>query len=298
MAKSKIDGPSFSPSNPDYRAYEHRLTYSDLLNCSNIALFKGNLIHSVEEFEQQEVLVRELIKKLHMKFGNQSVLAALLLWSKSIWVQQESLDYARILIENELIPFKNRQKRLFLIKELRRDHLVSAVDLIRCRTEFSIGVREILVKAFVHFFEWLTRATQGTVFFGIKDPDAQKIQNRVLAPPAFTPLLERLDDRCRLVAKLLYFGGSRTLDQVLSLMLEDVDFDKRVIRFDSQIIDYPLHVFKDIRNLVGEQTSGRILLGRQDSPLNAATVFRNFKEAASQIGLGDSFSPKSLTTDC
>lgn len=102
----------------------------------------------------------------------------------------------------------------------------------------------------------------------------------------------------QLLAKLLYYGGSRTLDEVLSLDLKDVDYKEQVIRYGSQLIAYPAHVFSDIQALTEgrPKPSGRIFIGRQNANLNPATVFRNFKEAGSRIGLGDSFSPKSLTT--
>ncbi len=296
MAKTRIEIPYEGPMDAEDVELDYRGTYSDLLDCPDIASSKSSLLKSIERFEKEEALLKRAIQKAHTVFQNQPVLTAFLLWSKQTRVGLGS-DCAKILLEHQLIPFKNKNNELILIKDLEQYQLLYFLETIRCRTEFSIVLRELLVMNFVRFFQWLSK-TIGSSYWKIEDPDEKKTRSRILAHETFIALIDRLDDRCRLVAKLLYFGGSRTLDQVLKLKLEDVVFDKQVIRFGTQIITYPRHVFLDIATLTDGRRSGPLFSGRQDSTLNPATVFRNFKEAASQIGLGDSFSPKTLTTDC
>ena len=269
----------------------------DLLDCPNIVAFKEGLLKSIEEFAAGRKCVEKAIHKAQSVFRVQPVLSAYLLWSETKR-SEDPKNFVKIILEHGLIPFKNHQGDLLLIKNVDQDLVTRSLEMIRCRNEFDLWHREMLVLSVLSFFRWLSSVTFGTSSWKIEDPDEKKIQGRVLAYDAFIPLLARLDDRCRLVAKLLYFGGSRTLDQVLKLRLENVDSDKQIVRFGTQLITYPLHVFKDIHDLVGEQVSGPVFSGRQGSSLNPATVFRNFKEAASQIGLGDSFSPKTLTTNC
>lgn len=297
MAKTKIH---LRPSEGPDEVYGSMLEYGgirDLLDCPNIVSFKIGLLKSIEEFTAERESVEKAINKAQNVFRAQPVLSAYLLWSE-VKRSEDPRNFAKIILEHELIPFKDRQGGLLLVKDVDQALVTHSLEMIRCRSEFDLWRREMLVLSAVSFYRWLSSVTFGASFWKIEDPDDKKTQGRVLAYDAFIPLLARLDDRCRLVAKLLYFGGSRTLDQVLKLKLEDVDFDKQMIRFGTQLIDYPLHVFKDIRDLVGDQVSGPVFSGRQGSSLNPATVFRNFKEAASQIGLGDSFSPKTLTTNC
>jgi hypothetical protein len=98
---------------------------------------------------------------------------------------------------------------------------------------------------------------------------------------------------------LLYFGGTRTLEEVLTLNIENVNIDKRFINFGLQPIAYPLHVFADIKDLSQGRKKGRVFIGRRgkSTSLNPATIFRNFKEAATEVGLGQNFTPKMLVTN-
>ena len=75
---------------------------------------------------------------------------------------------------------------------------------------------------------------------------------------------------------------------------QHIDFEKKLIKYKNQLVSYPGHVFADIKTLIEQKTSGQVFLGRQNAPLNPATIFRNFKEAALKVGLGQSFSPAML----
>lgn len=128
--------------------------------------------------------------------------------------------------------------------------------------------------------------------------DGSGSQGRALPYPSFVSFLSALsNDKSRLVASLLYYGGSRTLEEVLQITLKDVDFEKKVVYFKSTPVNYPAHVFNDIKAIVKPRTSGRLFIGRQGSALNPATIFRNFKEAGVKIGLGSLFTPACLTAN-
>jgi len=170
------------------------------------------------------------------------------------------------------------------------------INAIRCSNELTFRKKEKLVHGYITMINWISNKTYGYIK-RISDPDLLRSADRALIYPEFINFLEVLKEKERLVAKLLYFGGSRTLEEVLQLSLENVDFENRQIKYENSLIHYPEHVFNDIKLLTSSRTSGRVFLGRQDAPLNPATIFRNFKEAAQKIELDQNFSPKTLTTN-
>ena len=104
------------------------------------------------------------------------------------------------------------------------------------------------------------------------------------------------NDKVVAVAKLLYYGGNRTLEEILRINLDQVDFKKHQIKFDDYLIKYPEHVLCDIKALTAPRRNGRVFEGRQKAALNPRTVYRHFQEAAATIGLDPAFNVKWLTT--
>ena len=180
------------------------------------------------------------------------------------------------------------------IRDLKSKDFLSALEQIRCRDELPPIEQERWVEIFVDFHNWISLQSISYIP-EVSDPDKERSRNRALFHDKFVSLIGCLDDRCRLIAKLLYFGGNRTLEQIIEIDIQDVDFEKHSVSFDSGSCCYPLHVFKDIQRLIGTRSSGQIFVGRQNSPINPSTIFRNVKVAAIGIGLGELFSPKILT---
>ena len=200
-------------------------------------------------------------------------------------------------MENGLIQFTDDAKKPVKLGDLlhMKLNIQRQIEVIRCQRKYSISDRERLVDAFLDFFKWLSHQTSSyTPKF--EDPDKEKTENRLLDHDTFVSLLDSLDDRCRVIAKLLYFGGGKTLDQVVKLQAEDVDFKKGKIEIQGHWIIYPLHVFDDLKFLIGKRSSGPIFLGRNDTSINPSTIFRNFKEVSTVLGLPE-MSPKSLTAN-
>ncbi|MCE5315971.1 MAG: site-specific integrase, partial [Parachlamydia sp.] len=167
-------------------------------------------------------------------------------------------------------------------------------EAIRCHREWSLLFRERLVLAYQNFLSYLWARTNEYI---ILRPDLEKesVKNREVSFREFVSFADLLKDNLQLIAKLLYFGGDRILDEVMKLTISDVNFDEHLIRYGSQVVRYPLHVFADIKAIIGRRTKGNLFLGRQDALLNPTTVFRNFKDVGSKAGLGSNFSPASLT---
>ncbi len=241
----------------------------------------------------------KLYKDVHeavFKFVQQPLFIAFFSWANEMQISDPSLEnYAYILINEGFLSLLDNDGIIYTIASAKHFDHKEILNKIRSRRELSLAVRERLVDAYLSFTRYLETETFDYVCRAF-DPDEVKRQGRAIHYSMFIKFLEHLDEKGQLIAKLLYFGGSRTLDDILSLDLKDVDFQNLAIRFGSQHISYPAHIFSDISALAQNRVSGRLFFGRQNAPLNPATIFRNFKEAGSRVGLGDSFSPKSLTT--
>lgn len=245
----------------------------------------------------QEHILNEMHKAI-LKFSQQPLFAAFLSWIEDMRsVYPEIFNHAQILINEKFLSLLDEKKNFLTVASVKYFDHIQIINTIRLQKALSLTLREDLVSTYLSFTYWLETETHDYVSRAF-DPDEMKRQGRAIHYSMFIKLLEHLDDKMQLVAKLLYFGGSRTLDEVLSLDLNDVDYQQRVIKYGSQLISYPEHIFHEIKAITQGRTGskGRVFIGRQNANLNPATIFRNFKEAASRVGLGESFSPKSLTT--
>lgn len=252
-----------------------------------------------KSFKQSEEYLYAEMHKAILKLSHQPLFTAYLSWIENgLSYDSEICKHAHILVSEKFLNFIDEDNCYLPIASLKNFDHKKIINQIRSKRELSLDLREKLVSTYLHFTHSLELTTFDYVSRAF-DPDEMKRQGRSINYSMFIKLLGHLDDKMQLVAKLLYFGGSRTLDEVLSLDVKDINFDEEVIRYKSQLISYPAHVFSDLRAIVNDRNklAGRVFVGRQGANLNPATVFRNFKEAASRVGLGDSFSPKGLTTN-
>lgn len=249
-----------------------------------------------ERFDEQRSHIKEEYKKFSGNISMELFIATFLVWVKEAGCRTiDMLEGSKMLLESGLIGIMDDKGALWTIRKAKEFDHRTVIDTVRCHREWPLLVRENIVKTYLSFLSWLSDETFSYIL-KIEDPDVVRTQARTLPYPAFITFLNELpNDNARLVANLLYFGGSRTLDEVLQLTLKDVDFKNHIIHFKAASVSYPEHVFADVRATTKSRTSGKVFLGRQKSPLNPATIFRNFKEAALKSGLGDLFTPACLT---
>ena len=255
-----------------------------------------SLLKSCATLIEERNSLRDAHTKTIKKISQLPFLAGFLMWVKEqASSNSDMLAAAMLLLEEGFIGITDKKGKVWTITDAKGfDHSV-VINAIRCRREIPLQKREQLVTGYLSFMQWLSEETFGYTH-PLEDPDWVKIKGRLLSLPQFITFLSALKDKEQVVAKLLYYGGSRTLEEVLNVQLEDIDFKKQLIRYQSQLIHYPSHVFADIQALAGKSTRGKLFLGRQNASLNPSTIFRNFKEVAIEIGLGESFSPAALTT--
>lgn len=264
--------------------------------CKN-KLPSQNLTKSYNEFVAEKNRLQQEFKKSIEAISQQPFLVAFLAWIKEIASMRLSeASTAKMLLTNNLIGIVNQDGQVWTLAHAKNFDHRHVVEAIRCQRDWSISLRENLAASYVSFIQWLSKATYGYINI-IEDPDWLRSQERSMPYHLFITFLSKLNEEDQIIAKLLYFGGSKSLDDILNLQIEHIDFEKYLIYFDSQAVSYPLHVFADIKANIRERKKGRLFMGRRgiNTPLNSATIFRNFKEAAVKMNLGQSFTPKSLT---
>ncbi len=273
-------------------------SFESFFNYCKAQLPSQDLAQSYHVFLKEKSRLGEEVRQSIDILSKEPFLTAFLVWIKEIALEPPERLASKTLLENGFIGIKDKEGQVWTLASARLFDHCNVIEAIRCHKEWSFTLRESLVETYLDFMLWLSKSTFGYIK-KTEDPDLWRIQGRYLAYKNFINFLSKLKDEDQLVAKLLYFGGTRTLEEVLSLNIEDIDFSKRLVNFGLQPVSYPLHVFADLKDLSQDQKKGRIFVGRRGkgTALNPATIFRNFKEAAVEVGLGKNFTPKTLTVN-
>ncbi|MDB6081435.1 MAG: hypothetical protein JWO53_707, partial [Chlamydiia bacterium] len=226
------------------------------------------LLKSCETIVEERVHLREVFKNIIEKIAEQPLLAAFIVWIKEIAFRDTGMmNASKMLLESHYIGMTDDTGKVWTISNARGFDHRTVIDSIRCQREWSLQTRELVVYTYLSFLVWLSQETRGYIA-RVEDPDRERVKGRVLDYPLFIKFIDALSGREQLVAKLLYYGGRRTLDEVLSIQIEDVDFEKRAIHYPSEMVIYPMHVFSDIKVLIEKRESGKIFVGRKNTSLN------------------------------
>lgn len=290
---------SWGPKTSDQAQLPKKNTDENLFDtfCS-IAQEKVPGTHLLNQFK---VLREEMtqLKANYEKFvdaiATTPFISSFLLWVGEV---SKNFDIAKALVQNDFIGTYDNSGNVWTMKDAKNFDHQKILSAIRCRREWTIRRRETAVSAYIDFMNWLSSATYGYMT-GLIDQDSIAVSNRLLSFPKFLDFLDALpNEKSQLVAKLLYFGGNRTLDPVLNLTIESVNFDQLYVTWEqsSNVTYYPEHVFNDIKALIDNRRQGKIFLSSQNQLLSEATIFRHFNEASKKTS-GSSFGPKKLTTN-
>lgn len=257
----------------------------------------SRLLKECELFDEQRNHIKSEYTKFIEKISEESFLASFIVWVKDLGPRDvEMLELAQILLDNGLIGIADDEGQLWTIRKAKSFDHTSIIEAIRSHREWPLTSRENLVRAYLSFISWLSAQTCSYIS-RLEDPNVVRSRGRTLPYSSFISFLEALpNEKAQLVSSLLYFGGTRTLEEVLQLSLKSVDFEKNVIHYEAGPVSYPAHVFENIKAVAQHRSSGKLFFGRQGTSLNPATIFRNFKEAALKCGLGPIFTPSCLTS--
>lgn len=194
------------------------------------------------------------------------------------------------LISAGFIGIKDTRGNAWTLKHMISIGHDSILEALRCNEIFPIEKTEELVKFYIDFVNWLSEKTLGYVPRAF-DPDFEKTKNRKLPYNSFLIITQKLDPRERLIAQLLYFGRTRTIEEILSLKIEDISPSSGHIMISQKPIPYPKHVLKDLQTYIGNRKKGLIFVSRkQGERLDHTVPYRALKTVISKLDVDPSFS--------
>jgi integrase/recombinase XerD len=249
--------------------------------------------------------------------------------NESIWKQLAKLSVSDALEKwfsglppRTLINYRSGFRRLSALKlinpslSVQQFSLVNheaVVDEIKLAKEWSESTKQARAAAYISFTGFLQRRTQGIVRKAAANKEGVnktffKVRDKVKTHPLnqrqtgqFLREMEKLNPRDSLIAKLILQGGKRK-SEVLSLQVEQIDFDNKRIHFDQTktrgvikktIINYPEHIIAELREFIGER-EGTVFVTRNEKPVSPTQIDRNFSAAGRNAGIAFKVTPHVL----
>lgn len=194
------------------------------------------------------------------------------------------------LIEEKLFPFNLTLQEFSLV-----DHMM-IMNQIRMHDKWFLQKQEDYVTFYVWFVNFLSETTQGMIPI-TRDMDRHNTLKRKLAFEIYIELISLLPLRERILTKVFYLGGERTLDEVLALEIKHIDFEKEVIHFSEYFVAYPSHLFVDILRYLHGRKKGYVFVSKQGEKISHTVPYRALKVAVQKIGLPPTFTFKDLVKE-
>ncbi|HKZ00237.1 MAG TPA: hypothetical protein VJ112_03620 [Rhabdochlamydiaceae bacterium] len=169
----------------------------------------------------------------------------------------------------------------------------SVIEEIRCSSKLSTPEKEKAIEAYILFSQHLSRATCGLIMQG-EDPDFQRTIKKVVWYKDFIKFVQLLPERDALIAKLLYFGAP-TMDEVLSLRVDQIDSRKGLVKFKKFSVKYPKHVMLELKNSLTQKKKEDLIFTNLHGQQVERTHLNNcFNRAARKLDGNTRITPKML----
>lgn len=277
---------------------EERQAYEQLLNAclsidpkqdeKQLLSLKTTFLKSSQSLQAQVSAFKDSIVNLPLSF-------MVLLWGELLcndrMFGKRYLAMMRDLVNTELLPLAHKKKPVTLL-ELSLEDPSLIINRIRCHTDWSINKREDYVLLYKAFSDWLSKESFDYIPEA-KDLDRIATQKRLISFEKYTEILMQLDLREQILAKMFYLSGHRALEEVLSLKIEDIDFERSLIHFPEDV-SYPRHLFEDIKHYIEGRKKGFVFMGRDAERMSHTTPFRALKAAAAKLKLDAGLTFKDL----
>lgn len=256
-----------------------------ILNLNEISSAFPNTYRQTKEAKDE--FIWEKMSKLSLE-------EALIAWLSSLGelTRKNYLSAFSRLAEEELIdPCINLQQ----FSMINHEQIIDNIKLVPFWTE---ATRQARAAAYVSFTGFLQRRTQGMInkaipnkegtnktFFKIRDKVKTKALSREQTK-IFLTAIQNINSRDALIAKLLIQGGKRK-EEVLSLQVENIDFEESRINFKQTktrgmekitVINFPDYIMTELREYIGDR-SGFVFITRNGKRLCAYQIDRNFIKA-------------------
>jgi integrase len=197
------------------------------------------------------------------------------------------------LIDLKLLSLTNKQGQLRTLNDISPNDHQSIIEEIRCSSKLSTPEKEKAVEAYILFSQHLSRATCGLIMQG-EDPDFQRTIKKVVWYKEFIKFVQLLPERDALIAKLLYFGAP-TMDEVLSLRVDQIDSRKGLVKFKKFSVKYPKHVMLELKNFLTQKKKEDLIFTNLHGQQVERTHLNNcFNRAARKLDGNTRITPKML----
>lgn len=240
--------------------------------------------------------VFEAIEHFKLRVSKTPLLAVILLWASHVYVDNvfgaRHILMMQELLEGDLIQYRYYPKsELITLSDFSGFGHLTTIDRIRCYKDWSIDKREDHVKFYVEFANWLAEASFGFIHKA-NDPDRTVTANRWIPFDVYVTIIKELDQRERILAKIFYLGGARSLEEVLSVKIEDIDSKLGILNISGEAVRYPKHVFEDLREYIETRKKGYIFISRQGDRIDHTVPYRALKTVITKLKLDPSFTFK------
>jgi integrase len=203
------------------------------------------------------------------------------------------LGMLRDLVDAGLLILVSNKKKTETLQDLSLQDPSLVVDRIRCYKDWSLHKREDYVLLYQAFSEWMSKETFGYIPEA-KDLDRIATKKRLIPFETYIEIISRMGLREQILAKIFYLGGPRALAEVIALKIEDVDFDRSLIRCPEEV-SYPRHLLEDIKRFIEGREKGFVFRGREGEMMAHTTPFRALKTVVTELKLDPEFTFKDLT---
>jgi len=281
MAAKKATSPPSYPQVKKSHAFSKLLEYT--------AKIHPVLDRQTEIIQQREAL-SEQIDSFQSALSGLPYLSLIMLWAASIH-EDRVFGERYILMMTQLLENNVLPHRSLTIHQAASTNPEEIVSNIRCCNKWAIDTREDYVSLFCQFTSWAAEITFGYLA-KFQDPDRQATMSRSLEYETYIKILKELSERDRILAKMFYLGGGRSLEEVLSLKIKDINFANNILRLSDEQVSYPRHVLEDIKAFIGGRKTGYVFLGRHGEKIDHTVPYRALKTVISKLGLDSSFTFK------
>ena len=197
------------------------------------------------------------------------------------------------IIDLKLLSLTNKQGQLRTLNDISPNDHRDTIEEIRCSSKLSTPDKEKAVEAYVIFSQHLSRATCGLIMQG-EDPDFQRTIKKVVWYKDFIKFVQLLPERDALIAKLLYFGAP-TMDEVLSLKVDQIDSRKGLVKFKKFSVKYPKHVMLELKSSLTQKKKEDLIFTNLHGQQVERTHLNNcFNRAARKLDGNTRITPKML----
>ena len=185
------------------------------------------------------------------------------------------------------------------------------LDYIKTIKDWSDGTQQVRAACYISFTKYLERISQGAfravkpstlkanpTFFKVRDKCATNAL-KINEWHRFIKSLEKINKRDALLARCLLQGAKR-VSEALSITLDDIDWDNRLIKFRQSktvaglekliFVTYPERFMEDLKSYIEETSSVRkdspwVFITRTGNKVNRRHVLATFRRASDRAGM-------------